>query len=188
MKTLLLFLTLLLPALGQAQIYGLGQVGYARLNKEEPASKRVFPTGMTFGLGIGVRRDFFELEASYQKFSGSGDINHDKVDNSLIHKQSSFILALNFYLSKKFYARLGYGFYKVDQSLDKKVSDASTEGARKTYGIKENVMTDGFVYGAGYVIYDSSSMAIYTQIENQNMSSLGASSLSGVLGIKVYGY
>jgi hypothetical protein len=186
MPKLLLFLTILLPGLCQAQIYGLLQGGYSQLNQDSIADHKVYPAGMSYSAGIGLRKEYFELEASFQKFSGKGEIDHDGQKNSLIHDQSSVLFALNFYLSKKFYARLGYGFHKVDQTLDKDVSSASASGARKAYGMKEDAMADGVLYGAGYVLYNGTRVSIYTQIENATMSSLGASAWNGVLGIKIY--
>jgi hypothetical protein len=188
MRKILLFLTILLPALCQAQVYGLLQGGYSQLNQDSIADHKVYPSGMSYSAGLGIRKDYFELEASYQKFSGKGEIDHDGQKNSLIHQQSSVILALNFYLSKKFYARLGYGFHMVDQTLDKDISDASASGARKAYGMKEDSMTGGVLYGAGFVLYSGTRASIYTQIENATMSSLGASAWNGVLGIRIYGH
>ena len=188
MLKVLLFLTVLLPALCQAQIYGLLQGGYSQLNQESIADHKVYPSGMTYGAGMGIRKDYFELEASFHKFNAEGEIDHDGQKNSLIHEQSSVLLALNFYLSKKFYARLGYGFHMVDQTLDKDVSDASASGAQKAYGMKEDAMTGGILYGAGYVIYNGTRTSIYTQIENATMSSLGASAWNAVLGFKIYAH
>ena len=186
MRKLLLFLTLLLPNLAQAQIYGLLQGGYSQLNQDSMSDHKVYPTGLSYAAGVGVRKEYFELEASFQKFTGNGDIEHDGQKNTLVHEQASVLFALNFYLSKRFYARLGYGFHKVNQTLDKEISSASETGARKAYGMKEDVMTDGIFYGAGFVIYNGTRVSLYTQFENATMSSLGASSWNGVLGIKIY--
>ena len=186
MRKLIIFLTLLVPHLCYAQIYGLIQGGYSQLNLDSASSHKVYPTGLAYAAGIGVRKQFFELEATLQKFTGQGELEHDGVKNKFIHEQSSVLFALNFYLSKRFYARLGYGFHKVDQSLDQKVSTASDIGARKAYGMKKDIMTDGILYGAGFVLYDGTRMAIYTQIESTTMSSLGASVWNGALGIKIY--
>lgn len=186
MRKLMLILTLLVPQLGYAQIYGLIQGGYSQLNQDSAASHKVYPTGLSYSGGIGVRKEYFELEATLQKFTGQGDLEHDGVKNTFIHEQASLLFALNFYLSKRFFARLGYGFHKVDQSLDKEVSTASDLGAKKAYGMKEDVMTDGILYGAGFVLYNGARMSIYTQIENASMSSLGASTWNGALGIKIY--
>lgn len=182
----LLFLTVLLSFSAQAQIYGLLQGGYGQYSQQDAADKKVYPSGTTYGAGLGVRKNFFEVEAVFEKFSGKAEIDHDDKSNSIIHKQSSFLLALNFYLNKSLYARLGYGFYRVDQSLDKPVSAASEEGARKAYGIKEDVLSDGVLYGAGFVIYDGKKINIYTQFENQVITSLKANAWNVSLGFKMY--
>jgi hypothetical protein len=186
MRKFLLFLTILLPTLCQAQIYGLLQGGYSKLNQDSIAEHKVYPSGTTYSGGIGVRKEYFELEASFQKFSGKGEIDHDGKKNTLMHEQSSVLFALNFYLNKRFYARLGYGFHQVDQKLEKEISSASESGARKAYGMKEDVLTDGVLYGMGFVIYNGTRVSLYTQIENATMPSLGASAWNGVLGLKIY--
>lgn len=186
MVKLLLFLTVLLTSVAQAQVYALLQGGYSQLNQQKPSANNVYPTGTTLGGGIGFRKNFYEFEGSFQKFSLAGEIDHDGKSNTMTHSQASLLLAFNFYFNKRFYARFGYGFHKVDQTLDKKVSEASMEGARKAYDLQEDKVTDGVLYGAGYVIYDGKRLSIYTQFENMHMSSINATAWNAGLGFKVY--
>lgn len=188
MKKLILFLTLLLPSLAKAQIYGLLQAGRAQLNQKEAASHKVYPAGMMYSAGVGMRRDFLEFEAAFQKFNGLGEMEHDGIKNNLVHEQWSLNLGFNFYFSQRFYARFGYGFHKIHQSLEDQVSAASQEGAIKAYGLKKNILTDGILYGLGFVIWDGTNMSVYTQLENMMMASLNASEWNAALGIKIYGH
>ncbi len=185
LKTLLI-LTTLLSLSAYAQTYALFQGGYGQYNQKDAASHKVYPSGTSYGAGLGVRKNFFEVEAVFEKFTGKAEVDHDDKSNSIIHKQSSFLLALNFYLNKSLYARLGYGFYRVDQNLDKVVSAASEEGAKKAYGIKEDAISDGVLYRGGFVIYDGKKINIYTQFENQVITSLKANSWNASLGFKFY--
>lgn len=182
----LLFLTVLLSSVVKAQVYVLGQGSYSQLNQQKQASNNVYPSGTGYGAGVGYRKRFYEFEGSFQKFNLSGDINHDDKSNSILHSQISFIMAFNFYFTDRFYGRFGYGFHKIDQTLDKEISDASTEGARKAYNLQEDKMTDGILYGAGFVLYNGRKISIYTQIENMHMSSISASAWSASLGFKFY--
>jgi hypothetical protein len=75
---------------------------------------------------------------------------------------------------------------RIDQSLDKNISAASMEGARKTYDFHENAIADGVTYGGGFVLYDSSSLGIFTQFENLSMPSANANTLNFSVGIRVY--
>jgi len=63
---------------------------------------------------------------------------------------------------------------------------ASLEGARKAYDLQEDKVTDGVLYGAGFVIYDGKKLSIYTQFENMHMSSINATAWNAGLGFKVY--
>lgn len=186
MLKFLIFLTLLLSGGVHAQVYGLLQGGYSQLNQQKIASNNVYPVGPTMGAGVGLRKNFYEFEGSFQKFNLAGEIDHDGKSNTLKHAQTSLIFAFNFYFNKRFYARFGYGFHKVDQTLDKEVSDASMEGARKAYDLQEDKITDGILYGAGFVLYDGNKMSIYTQFENMHMSSISASAWNVALGLKLY--
>lgn len=112
-----------------------------------------------------MRSGAFEFEGMLLKANLSGDIDHDGQGNTLNHAQTSLILAFNFYLTKSFYARFGYGFHRVDQALGDEVSAASQEGAEKAYGLKENTVTEGVTYGTGFVLYDSTKLGVFTQFE-----------------------
>jgi hypothetical protein len=166
--------------------YFLGQGGYSQLNQKEAASNNVYPTGMSYGAGAGMRSGPYEFEAVFLKANLSGEIDHDGQKNTFEHSQTSLILAFNFYFTKNFYARFGYGVHKVDQTLGDGVSAASQEGAEKAYGLKEDKLTEGIVYGAGFVFYDSTKLSLFTQFENMTMSTLQGSAWNLSLGFRYY--
>ena len=182
----IVLLTFLISHSAFAQGYFLGQAGYGQLNQRAISSNNVYPSGYTYGVGGGIRQSFFEIEGLLQKIDLAGDINHDGASNGIKHEQTSFTFAINFYLSKRFYARLGYSMNRIDQSLEEKISDASMEGARKSYDLHENANADGVTYGGGFVLYDSSSLGIFTQFENLSMPSASANTLNFSVGIRVY--
>lgn len=169
-----------------AQMYFLGQGGYARLNQEAAVENNVRPVGLTYGAGVGFREDFYELEASLQKMSLAADIDHDSTVNTLKHEDTTFTLAFNFYLSKRLYLRLGYAFHRIDQTLENEVSDASLEGARKAYGMQEGAAIDGMTFGGGYVIYDGNKLSVFTQFETMSMSAADANVMNIALGFRFY--
>lgn len=167
-------------------MYYLGQGGYAQLNQDAAAEQNVRPTGLSFGGGMGLRKDYIEVEGILQKMTLAGDIDHDGQKNSLVHKDTSFTIAMNFYLNRNFYARLGYSFHRIDQTLEKPVSEASMEGARSAYNMQEDVLIDGVTYGGGFVLYNGSKLDIFTQFENMNLSAADATVWNFALGFRYY--
>jgi hypothetical protein len=189
MFKIILFLTIVVcrVAYGSGESsYIVGQGGYSQLNQKDAASNNVYPSGMSYGAGAGMRSGPYEFEALLLKANLSGEIDHDGEKNTLEHSQTSLIVAFNFYFTKNFYARFGYGLHKVDQTLGDDVSAASQEGAEKAYGLKEDKLTEGIVYGAGFVFYDSAKLGLYTQFENMTMSTLQASAWNLSLGFRFY--
>ena len=186
MLKLLLFLTILISMPALSQPYLLGQVGYGQLNQEALDSNNVNPSGLTYGIGGGVRQNYFEFEGVLQKLDLSGDVDHDGAGNTFKHEQTSITFALNFYLSKSFYARLGYSINRIDQTLEEAVSAASMEGAREAYKMKEDTNADGVVYGAGYVFYDSGKLALFSQFESLSMPTADANVWNISLGFRYH--
>jgi len=183
---LIVLLTCLISHAAFAQGYFLGQAGYGQLHQKAVASNNVYPSGYTYGVGGGFRQNFFEMEGLLQKIDLGGAINHDGISNTFKHQQTSFTLAFNFYVNKRIYARLGYSLNRIDQTLEKNVSDASTQGAINSYGMKQNANADGMTYGGGFVLYDGSTVAVFTQFENLNMPSAVANVWNVSLGIRIY--
>lgn len=181
-----LFLTFLLTFKVQAATYIVAQGGYMKLAQDAAMESNVTPAGFLYGGGLGIRKDYFEFEALILKGSAQDKIRHDGRDNTLVHEQTSLILAMNFYMLKSLYVRAGFGVHKVDQTLGDQVGAASQIGARASYGMIEDDLTEGVILGAGYVLYNGKHMDIFTQIERQDFSSVESGVWNATLGFKWY--
>jgi hypothetical protein len=179
-------LSLLIAFPAFAQMYVLGQGGYGQLKQTAAAANNVYPSGLTYGGGIGVRQKFFELEGLLAKTDLASEIDHDGSKNTLKHSQTTFNLSLNFYLNKRLYLRMGYAFNRIDQTLGKDVSAASEEGAKQTYGMNKNLIADGITYGGGVVIYDGSKVSLFTQLDSLNLPASKANVWNVSVGFRFY--
>lgn len=188
MNILLLFLTILITPRVWAtnDPYFLGQVGYLKLTQEAAVENNVSPVGTSFAGGVGFRKEFFEIEALFLKASGEDDLVHDGQDNKMIHQQSSLIFAVNFYLTSSFYARVGYGLHRIHQELDKPVSEASQTGADKAYGLVDKDTSEGLILGGGLVLLNGRNIALFTQIEKYQYTSIKSGAWNASLGFRFY--
>lgn len=184
--SLLLFLTCFVCLPAKAQYYFSGQGGYLQLSQDAAADKKVTPTGLSYGAGFGRRKDFFEFEALLLKASAEDEILHDGEENTLVHEQLSLILALNFYLTKKFYLRGGFGVHKIDQSLGDEVSETSELGAKKAYGMAEDEVVEGITLGLGYTLYNGKNTDFFVQLEHYNYPSVESAAWNASLGFRFY--
>lgn len=183
---LLTFLLLLLPSLVLADsgivLYG----GYAQHRQEEMNDTSTYPTGMIYGAGFLMRKQFYELEFYAKQGTLTSDITHDNSKNTIEHEQLQVGAALNFFFTKKFYARLGYSFAKIDQKFSKPMSTASEAGAKKEYGLLEEKLADGLNIGAGYNIYSGTRVDFLVQYDFYYYNSIKANQSAVSLGIKYY--
>lgn len=186
MKKVFIILIFLASFPALSQVYVLGDVGYFNLRQKKALENDVTPKGTSFNAGVGFREKFYEVEASYFKTSAEDDVIHDSVKNKMVHKQSSILFALNFYLTDRFYARVGYGFNRIDQKLKKPVSDASDAGADKAYGLVKDKVSDGPLFGAGFVLLDGRHGTVFTQFEYMNFSSVNSGGWNASLGFRFY--
>ncbi len=185
-KILLFLFVLVWNSVAQAQLYYIGQGGYLRLAQDAAAENSVYPTGLSYGGGVGFRKNYFEFESLIFKASAEDNLIHDGVKNKMLHEQTSLLLGLNFYMSKSFYARLGYGLHRIDQHLDKSLSSASEAGAIKEYNLKEKALSEGLYIGAGYIIYNGSKLALFVQLDKYGYSTMKSGALNGSLGFRYY--
>ncbi len=186
MKNLILLTLICFTFPAFADVYVLGQGGYLKLRQEKAMENNVTPTGTSMGGGIGFRDKFYEFEAVFLKSTAEDDVIHDDEKNKMVHEQTSLLFGLNFYLTEKFYARFGYGFNRVNQELKKPVSTASAAGAKDAYGLTENTVTDGPLFGAGFVLYNGNKGTLFTQFEYLSYSSIDAGAINLSVGFRFY--
>ncbi len=163
-------------------IYG----GYSQHRQDSMEDTNTFPTGLTYGAGYLVRKEFYEIEFYAKKGSFTSEITHDGAKNTIEHDQLQFGAALNFFLTKKLYARLGYNFAKVDQTFQKPMSTASTAAAKNEYGLVEEELVDGLNIGGGYVIWNGKKVDFLVQYDFYYFNKIKATQNSISLGFKYY--
>lgn len=186
MNKVLIILLAAFPAFALGGTSLVGQYGNLRLNQEAAEKLHVTPSGPSYGVGFTNRKDFLEFEAMYIKAKSEAKIKHDNSTNYLVHEQSSILLNLNFYVFKHLYVRGGIGLHKIEQSLKKPMSDASTEGAKKAYGIHDKEFIQGLLLGAGVVILDTSVVQIFGQLDKMTYPSMDSGAWNASLGFRIY--
>lgn len=169
-----------------ARTFFTGEVGYLTLRQAPALENRVSPRGPSFGGGLGFRQQYYEFEAKFLSSTAEDDVIHDDQKNTMVHEQKSYLLGFNFYLTKSIYLRAGYGMTRVNQTLKKEVSAASEAGAKKSYGLAENKVTDGPLFGGGFVFLDRRSLLLYTQLEYMSFASLKGGAWNASLGFRFY--
>lgn len=160
--------------------------GQAQHRQEQMNDTNTYPTGMIYGAGFLMRKQFYELEFYAKQGTLTSDITHDNSKNTIEHNQLQVGAALNFFFTKKFYARLGYSFAKIDQKFSRPMSTASEAGAKKEYGLLEEKLVDGLNIGAGYNIYSGSSVDFLVQYDFFYYNSIKANQSAVSLGLKFY--
>jgi hypothetical protein len=186
MLRLLVFLTAFISFSVQAQLFVVGQGGYFVLNQEATDANNVTPTGFSYGGGVGMRKNYFELEAVLVKANAESELEHDGVSNTLQHDQTSLVFSLNFYLSKTIYARVGYSTHKIDQKFGEEFSAVSQTGAEEEYEIKDGSTSEGFHVGGGWNFYDRGKLSMFVQIERFNFATFDGGAWNTSLGFRVY--
>jgi hypothetical protein len=164
----------------------IGQYGLLKLSQDAAQKQHVSPTGSSFGGGFSVRKDYLELETVYLQSTAEAKITHDNISNTLVHKQASVLVNLNFYLFKYLYARAGVGLHKISQSFKKPMSEASTAGAKDSYGVKDSLYTQGLLLGVGVVLLETSSVTIFTQLDKMTFPSMNSGAWNASLGFRFY--
>lgn len=160
--------------------------GYAQHRQDSMNDTKTYPSGMTYGAGYLMRKEFYEFEVFVKKGALNVDITHDNSKNTIEQEQLQLGLALNFFMTKKIFARLGYSFAKLDQKFQKPMSAASLAGAKKEYGLVEEKLVDGLNIGAGYVLLSGSKIDFLVQYDFFYYNKIKATQNSISLGIKYY--
>jgi hypothetical protein len=159
--------------------------GYGKHSQESMKGSNTYPTGITYGVGLGQRNTYYEYELNIAKSNYSVPITHDGLKNKINHDQTHINFALNFYLIRKFYLRAGYGFFIFDQTPETDISGASAEGLRQSYGLKKDKI-GGAVLGGGWVLMSSQTINLYLQYEYTLMPDIKASQTLISSGLRWY--
>jgi hypothetical protein len=138
--------------------------GWAAHNQESMEDSSTRPTGLSYGIGLGRRISFYEFELNASSGKLTTDIEHDGRSNTLVQEQFQVSLALNFYLLRNYYVRMGYAITSLEQTTETEVTGASGEGLVKEYGLKD-VKSDGLILGGGWVFGDFAKAKIYAQYD-----------------------
>lgn len=159
--------------------------GMGQHHQESMTDSKTVPQGQAFGASFGRRMNFYEFELTLSKGTYTSDIEHDGRANTINHDQLQFSIALNFYLVKNIYLRIGYGLTDIEQTTDTPVSGASGAGLEEEYGLVKDKIT-GLVLGGGYAIIQTSSIQVYVQLEHHVMSEISASQNLVTAGVRFY--
>ena len=148
MKTLIIALTILVSASGAwASAYFGGSYGYSQFGSEETKNYKLKQLGPSYGGFFGLGKEFVGLEGFYQIFNTAGKIKHDGGSYDYSTNATGMGAALRFSFNA-FYARLGFGRYKLQQKVDIENS-AALNAANKIYNVQDEVSKNGVLFSLG---------------------------------------
>jgi len=173
------------PLWATADIYVNGFGGWASHGQDSMLDSNTRPTGLVYGAGFGQRYNYYEFELNASSGKLTSDIEHDGAKNTIQHEQFQATLALNFYLLRSLYVRLGYALTSVEQSTKTPVSGASGEGLQKEYKL-EDKKTDGVVIGGGWVWSELGKMNLYLQYDYYMLPDIKATQHQASAGFRWY--
>ncbi len=124
-----------------------GNYGYSSFGSEEVDEYKLSQKGPAYGGFLGIGKDFVGLEGFYQKFTTSGKIKHDGGSHDYVTNATAIGAALRFSFNV-FYARLGFGRYKLEQEID--IEDKSSSlAANDIYNVQDGESKNGVLFGLG---------------------------------------
>ncbi len=124
-----------------------GTYGYSSYTSKETKEYKLNQKGPSYGAFFGVGKQFVGLEAYYQNFTTSGKIKHDGEKFDYMTNATVLGGALRFSFNA-FYARLGFGRYKLRQKID--IEDSSSSAAAdEIYKIQNEESKNGVLLGFG---------------------------------------
>lgn len=147
MKTLIILFILAFSSATWASAYFGGSYGYSQFNSEQTKQYKLNQKGPSFGGFLGVGKEFVGLEGFYQSFTTTGKIKHDGGSYDFTTDAKVYGAALRFSFAA-FYARLGFGRYKLQQKID--IEDTSSlSAANEIYNVQDDVSKNGVLFGLG---------------------------------------
>lgn len=145
---LILIITLfILPTSVMGSAYFGGSYGYSTFSSEKVKELKLAQKGPAYGAFLGVGRDFVGLEGFYQHFTTGGKIKHDGGKHDYQTDATAMGAALRFSFAA-FYARLGFGRYKLKQKIDIE-DESSLNAANEIYEVQNDVSKNGVLFGVG---------------------------------------
>lgn len=179
MKCLCFILALMtIPAWGSA--YMGANYGYSQFSSDQTKEFKLNQKGPSYGGFIGMGKDFVGLEGFYQNFTTGGKIKHDGGKYDYTTDATAMGAALRFSFNA-FYARLGFGRYKLKQKIDIE-DDSSLSAANEIYNVQDGENKNGVLIGIGahrrfrnFVTFIDYSRHQISGIGNYDMISVGIS-------------
>lgn len=147
MKGLLFIFILAISSGAHASAYFGGSYGYSQFTSDQTKEFKLNQKGPSYGGFLGVGKEFVGLEGFYQNFTTSGKIKHDGGSYDFTTDAKVFGAALRFSFAA-FYARLGFGRYKLQQKLSIE-DESSLSAANEIYNVQKDVSKNGVLFGAG---------------------------------------
>lgn len=147
MKILFILFILALTTGAGASAYLGGSYGYSTYSSEKVKELKLSQKGPSYGAFLGIGRDFVGLEGFYQNFTTGGKIKHDGGKHDYTTDATAMGAALRFSFAA-FYARLGFGRYKLKQKIDIE-DESSLNAANQIYDVQDDVSKNGVLYGVG---------------------------------------
>ncbi len=143
----LLIIMSLFTAQAFAGAYFGASYGYSSYGSEETDEYKLSQKGPSYGAFLGIGKDFVGLEGFYQKFTTTGKIKHDGGSYDYSTDATAIGGALRFSFNV-FYARLGFGRYKLNQKID--IADPSSSAAADDiYNVQNGTSKNGVLFGLG---------------------------------------
>lgn len=146
-KLIILIILLSSSASALAGAYLGGSYGYSSFGSKEVKEYKLSQKGPSFGGFFGIGKDFVGLEGFYQQFSTTGKIKHDGGSHDYETNAMALGAALRFSFNV-FYARLGFGRYKLEQKIDI-ADESSSSAANDIYKVQDGVSKNGVLFGIG---------------------------------------
>ena len=180
-KNFYLFIILsLITSQAMAGAYFGASYGYSSFGSDETKEYKLNQKGPSYGAFLGIGKDFVGLEGFYQNFSTTGKLKHDGGSYDYTTNAMAMGAALRFSFNV-FYARLGFGRYKLEQKIDIE-DESSLSAANEIYNVQDGVSKNGVLFGLGahknfrsFVTFIDISRHQITGIGNYDVISAGIS-------------
>lgn len=142
----ILFIMAFTTGAGASAYFG-GSYGYSSYSSDKVEELKLSQKGPSYGAFLGVGKEFVGLEGFFQNFTASGKVKHDGGKHDYVTDATAMGAALRFSFNT-FYARLGFGRYKLKQKIE--IEDASSSGAAdEIYDVQDDVNKNGVLLGLG---------------------------------------